>query len=185
MTPEAFQANTAMDVWIEGLTRFRDDEDRLAVFQLEPGSATDLVNEMIHGFSRTGGQDRIMDQLKAISYGLTVDKQAPPAAIVCSERINSFVSTLGARDVPERERPVIEMGDGTTREPFEPRLGADSAEGLPVEQRAAASELWTDWVFSLDSLFVGNAKDGDAGTINIEQTLKIGKVITGLGQNAE
>ena len=185
MTPEAFQANTALDVWIEGLNRFRDDEDRLAVFQLEPTSATDLVNEMIHGLSRVGVHDRIMEQLNQISYGLTVDKQAPPAAIVCSERINYFVSSLGARDVPENERPVIDLGDGTTREAFVPRLGADSADGLPAVQRPAAAELWTDWVFALDALFVGNAKDGDAGSINIEQNLKIGEVVAGLGQNVE
>lgn len=185
MTPEAFQATTAVDVWIESLNLLRDDEERLAAFQLEPENATDLVNEMIHGFRRVGGYEHVIRDLKSISYGLTVDKQAPPAAIVCSERINNFVTTLGARDVPESERPVIDLGDGTTREVFAPLNGADSADTLPVEQRAAAADTWTDWVFSLDALFVGNAKDGDAGTVNIEQNLKIGEVVSGLKATAE
>ncbi|MEM1232640.1 MAG: virulence factor SrfC family protein [Pseudomonadota bacterium] len=181
MTPETFQADTSLEVWIEGLNRFRDDEERLAAFQLTPEAASDLVSELIHGITRTAVTHRMHSQLSAISYGMTVDKQAPPAAIVCSEQINFFVSTLGVPNMPESERPIIDLGDGLSRIAFEARPGADSADDLPVEQRAASAETWTDWVFALETLFVGNAKDGEGGAVNIEQNLKIGEVISGLG----
>ncbi|MEM6310363.1 MAG: virulence factor SrfC family protein [Pseudomonadota bacterium] len=185
MTPEAFQADTAISVWIEGLNRFREDEDRLGVYQLTTETAGDLVNEMVHGFTRTNARDGIMEMLRGISYGLTVDKQAPSAAIVCSERINNFVTTLGARDMQNGQGLVIDLGDGASRKAFEHRVGADSAESLPETPRAAATDTWTDWVFSLDSLFVENAKDGDAGTVNIEQNIKLGGVLGELTQPAE
>lgn len=185
MTPESFQASTAVSVWIEELNRFKEDEERLAVFQLNQEKAGDLVNEMIHGLSRTNVQDDIMGMLRAISYGLTVDKQAPSAAIVCSERINGFVTTLGARDVQDGKGLDIDLGDGNSRKAFAHRVGADTAESLPETPRAAATDTWTDWVFALDSLFVENAKDSDAGTVNIEQNIKLGGVLTELSSNTE
>ena len=136
MTPEAFQASTAVSVWIEELNRFREDEDRLSIYQLTPEKAGDLVNEMIHGLSRTSVQDSMMDMLRGISYGLTVDKQAPSAAIVCSERINNFVTTLGARSMQNGQGLIIDLGDGNSRPAFEHRAGADSAESLPEAPRA-------------------------------------------------
>ena len=185
MTPESFQADTAIAVWVEKLNRFREDEDRLAIFHLNPDSAADLVNEMVHGFSRVHVRDRIMETLRGISYGLTVDKQAPSAAIVCSERINDFVTMLGARDREDGQRLMIDLGDGHAREAFAPRRGADSADTLPQDPRPSSAEAWTDWVFALDALFVDNAKDGEGGTVNIEQNLRLGSVLGELSPGTE
>ena len=184
MTPEMFQASTAVSVWVEVLNRFREDEERLAIFQLTPEKAGDLVNEMIHGFSRTHVQDNMMEILRRISYGLTVDKQAPSAAIVCSERINTFVTTLGAGNMSNGEGLVIDLDNGETRKAFERRAGSDSAENLPELPRATATDAWTDWVFALDFMFVENAKDGDSGLVNIEQNIKLGGVLSDLVPNA-
>ena len=185
MTPEMFQASTAVSVWVEVLNRLREDEERLAIFQLTPEKAGDLVNEMIHGLSRTHVQDNIMEILRRITYGLTVDKQAPSAAIVCSERINTFVTTLGARNMLNGEGLVIDLDNGESRKAFERRMGSDSAENLPETPRASATDTWTDWVFALDSMFVENAKDGDSGSVNIEQNIKLGGVLSDLSPNAE
>lgn len=182
MTAEQFQASTAVDVWIEGLKRFREDEAGLAVFGLDAGAAADLAGELVHGLRRTGVPARMAGGLKAISYGLTVDKQAPPAAIVCCEEINRFVTSLAARDMPADERPRIDDGMGGTRLAFAERPGHDSADALPAEPRASAEETWTDWVYSLEALFVGNARDngGGGGPVNVAQNLKLGAVLGGL-----
>jgi hypothetical protein len=180
MTSEEFQANTAIDIWIEHLTQFREDTDRLAAFSMTPEAAADLVRELVHGFRRVEIAEDMKSLLKAIDYGLTVDKQAPPAAIVCAETINSFVYTLGAEKMPEKDRPSIALQDGTTRPVFAPHPASDSAFDLPQEQRAAAVEYWTDWVYTLEALFIGNAKDGETGEINIEQNIAIGRVVGGL-----
>jgi hypothetical protein len=180
MTSEEFQAYTAIDIWIEQLSQLREDVDRLQAFSLTEDTAADLMRELVHGFRRTVVAEDMKALLKTIDYGLTVDKQAPPAAIVCAEAINDFVFSLGARRLDEADRPVIEMPDGKTRRAFDPRPASDTAFNLPARQRPSAEEFWTDWVYMLEALFVGNAKDGDAGEINIEQNLAIGRVIGGL-----
>uniref|UniRef100_UPI0024951623 virulence factor SrfC family protein n=1 Tax=Roseobacter litoralis TaxID=42443 RepID=UPI0024951623 len=180
MSSEDFQANTAIDIWIEHLSQLREDADRLATFSLTPEAAADLVRELVHGFRRTDVASDMKTLLKAIDYGLTVDKQAPPAAIVCAETINSFVHSLGAEKLSDKDRPVIGLQDGNSRMAFEARPASDTAFDLPQEQRAAAEDFWTDWVYMLEALFVGNAKDGDAGEINIEQNMAIGRVVNGL-----
>lgn len=184
MTPEAFQADTAISVWVESLERFREDDDGLAVFQLDSERAGSLVNEIIHGFRRVEVRNTIMEMLLGISYGLTVDKQAPAAAIVCSERINNFVTMLGAHEMLNGKGLTIDLGNGESRAAFEHRKGADSADSLPEVPRAAATDAWTDWVFALDMLFVDNAKDGETGTINIEQNILLGRLLSELSPNA-
>ena len=180
-SPEAFQADTAVDVWIESLSEFRDDEHQLSVFQLSQENAAILVSEMIHGFDRLNFREEMLSELNEISFGLTVDKQAGPAAIVCSEAINRFVTTLGALGMEDAERPMIPLSDGSSRRVFEQNGMAHTVDNLPSVARAAHSETWTDWVFTLEALFVGNAKDSDSGSINIEQNLRIGKILNGLG----
>lgn len=180
MTSEDFQANTAIDIWIEHLTQFREDADRLAAFSMTPETAANLTRELVHGFRRVDIVKDMKVMLKSIDYGLTVDKQAPPAAIVCAETINRFVYTLGAERMSDKDRPDVALGDGATRKAFDVRSASDTAFDLPQDQRAAAEEYWTDWVYTLEALFVGNAKDGDAGEINIEQNMAIGRVVGGL-----
>ncbi|MEM0935994.1 MAG: virulence factor SrfC family protein [Pseudomonadota bacterium] len=182
MTPEVFQADTAVDIWIEGLSKLRDDEHRLAVFQLTPENAAGLIAEMVHGFQRLSYRGRMLETLRRISFGLTVDKQAAPAAIVCSETINNFVTTLGGADMAPEERPVIPLPNGETRHAFDPPPVSDSAFDLPAVARPAHSDTWTDWVFTLEALFVGNAKDGESGSVNIEQNLRIGQILNGLAR---
>ncbi|MEO0344463.1 MAG: virulence factor SrfC family protein [Pseudomonadota bacterium] len=180
MTPEAFQADTALDVWMEGLERFRDDHDMLDVFQISETQAASLVAGLIHGLKRTEVRDDMMKELKSIAFGMTVDMQAPPAAVVCAERINDFVSTLGVRKLGDAEAVKIPLADGSERRAFEERKATDDIMRLPAEQRMVAAELWTDWVFALEALFVANAKDGESGSVNIEQNMKLGQVLSGL-----
>lgn len=181
MTPEAFQAETAIDVWIEGLSRLREDPDTAANLCLTPAAAADLVGELIHGLRRRRVAAVLGEELRAISFGHTIDKQAEPAAIVCAERINDFVATLGMSGLPEAERPAVTRPDGSVRPVFARRAGADRAENLPAQPRAVAEETWTDWVYALDALFEANAKDSDKGDVNIEQNLRLGTILSGLG----
>ncbi|TDX33621.1 virulence factor SrfC family protein [Rhodovulum visakhapatnamense] len=181
MTAETFQAESAVEVWIEGLKRFREDVETVGHFGLSPGSVATLSAELTHALRRIGVVDRARAQLKAMAFGLTVDKQAEPAAIVCAEHINRFVSVLGTDALPEAQRARVELPEGGSRPVFAPRPGAEDADGLPPEPRPTAEETWTDWVFALDAMFVANAKDTDAGTVNIAQNLRLGEILADFG----
>ncbi|MEM7721246.1 MAG: virulence factor SrfC family protein [Pseudomonadota bacterium] len=177
MTPETFQAQTAVEVWIDVLKQFSEATDRLRRFGFDESVANDLVQEMIHGMRRTGVIDHIERQVSSISFGHTLDKQAHPASIVCAEEINAFVAYLGTDRQPEADRPSVQMEDGTTRPVFHARPLTDSADSLPDTQTPTAEETWTDWVHALDAMFLDNAKEVSAGTFDIEQNLKLGRII--------
>jgi len=181
MTLEQFQAETALEIWIDRLKSFRDDPARRKACGVGDASSGDLVTELIHAARRAGLSRRTAAQLEEVNFGLTVEKQALPASILGAESINDFVATLGMKDLPESERPQVEGADGTTRAIFAPKLAADSIDTLPAQPRAMAEAAWTDWVFALDAVFTANAKDGAGGEINIEQNLALGRILSALG----
>ncbi|WP_420024653.1 virulence factor SrfC family protein (plasmid) [Cereibacter azotoformans] len=180
MTPEAFQAESSIEVWVEGLKRFRDDLDTIGHFGLTQTSVTNLNAELTHALRRCGVVERIKDQLRAMNFGHTVDKQAEPASIVCAERINGFVTTLGFSDRPEETRPRIDLGEGHARAVFTIRPRGEDADGLPPLPRAAAEDLWTDWVFALDAMVVENAQDGGSGAVNVAQNMRLGGILAAM-----
>lgn len=185
MTLEQFQATSAVEIWIDGLKRFRDDAGRRRAYGIGDATAADLVAELIHAARRTGLSQSTARALEDISFGLNVEKQAMPAAILGAECINRFVTTLGMTDIPPAERPQVETPDGGSRPVFAPQPASDTPDALPAQPRPVAEELWTDWVFALDALFEANAKDGIGGEIDIEQNLRLGRILGALeGQAA-
>ena len=180
MTLEQFQAETALETWIDRLKAFRDDHARRGAYGMGDATTSDLVTELIHAARRTGLSGRTAGQLQKVNFGLNVEKQAQPASILGAESINAFVQTLGMLDVPAAERPKVKAPDGTDRAVFAAHIGADTVATLPAQPRNVAEETWSDWVFALDALFTANAKDGAGGEINIEQNLALGKILGAL-----
>lgn len=180
MTLEQFQAETALEIWIDRLKSFRDDPARRSAYGVGDSTSADLVAELIHAARRTGLSRRTAAQLEEVNFGLTVEKQAQPASILGAESINQFVATLGMTDLAEAVRPQVEDRDGTGRAIFARARGADSVDTLPAQPRAMADAAWTDWVFALDAVFAANARDGADGEVNIEQNLALGRILAAL-----
>ncbi len=180
MTLEQFQADCALEIWIDRLKSFRDDPARRAAYGVGDTTSSDLVAELIHAARRTGLSRRTAAQLEEVNFGLTVEKQALPASILGAESINDFVATLGMSDLDEAARPQIEAADGTARAIFTRKAANDSVANLPAQPRAMAEAAWTDWVFALDAVFAANAKDGAGGEINVEQNLALGRILNAL-----
>ena len=180
MTLNSFQAEVAIQQWIETMKRFRDDEALRAHCGLRGQSVSDLVAELIHAARRTGLNTRIAAQLADLSYGLTVESVASPAGILAAEVINDFVATLGFSTQPEATRPVVAMAEGGGRPIFASRPEREALADLPAEPRPIAHETWEDWVFALEALMLDNAKDGGGAEIDIEQNLALGRILDGI-----
>lgn len=180
MRLEEFQAETAISVWIEAMTAFRDDSDLHSSYGLSTQNAADLVAEIIHAARRTDLAGQIAAQLAEISFGLTVERLATPAAILSAEKINTFVATLGMSSLPEAKRPRIPLEDGADRAAFAARPRNDRVDDLPATPRNVAADTWSDWVFALDTLMQSNAVDGGGADIDIEQNLKLGTIVSGM-----
>ncbi len=177
MTLEQFQAETAIEIWIDRLKHFRDDRARRGAYGLGDTTSGDLVAELIHAARRVGLGRTTAQQLEEVNFGLNVEKQAQPASILGAESINHFVATLGMLDIPEAERPQIQTPDGGSRAIFARAPAADTVDSLPAQPEAVAERIWSDWAFALDAVFEANAKDGVGGEINIEQNLRLGRIL--------
>jgi len=180
MTLEQFQAETAIETWIDALKSFRDDAARRRAYGLGDSTTADLVTELIHAARRTGLGRNTALALEAINFGLSVEKQAQPASILGAESINGFVATLGMKDLPESERPTVQTADGGTRTIFVEHPSEDTVDTLPTPPLNVAETRWSDWVFALDAMFTANAKDGAGGEINVEQNLALGRILGAL-----
>ncbi len=180
MSLAEFQAETALSIWIDTIKSFREDSARRGAYGLGDAAAQDLISELIHAARRTKLSQRTAVQLEVVNFGLTVEKQAQPASILGAEAINNFVSTLGMLEVPESQRPKIELADGEHRLIFAAAETSDNADDLPAQPSPVGERVWTDWVFGLDALFVANAKEGLGGQVNIDQNLRLGRILTAL-----
>ncbi|SLN48803.1 Putative bacterial virulence factor [Falsiruegeria litorea R37] len=184
MTLEQFQADTALEIWIDAMKAFRDDVTRREAYGLGLDTSGNLVAELIHAARRTGLSARTAAQLEEVNFGLTVEKQAQPASILGAEAINRFISTLGMTELPESQRPKVQTADGKSRAIFAPQAPSDTVDDLPQQPRAMAEEIWTDWVFAIEAMFVANAKDGLGGQINVDQNLRLGRILADLAGQA-
>jgi hypothetical protein len=180
MTLEQFQARGATEAWIDTLKSLRDDSARCASLCLTSAQAGDLASELIHMARRQRLAERLAEELAAINYGPSVEVQARAAAIVCSERINGFVASLGTDRTDLRDRPQVNLPDGSSRPVFVPRTGADDALDLPMQPRPIGLDLATDLAFGIEAVFLANARDVEGGERDIVQNRRIGDVLSGL-----
>jgi len=175
-----YQSETAIEVWIDQLNRFRNGALGAQTHGLAEKATADLVAELIQGARRLGLAQHISQELAEFSFGLSVEKQARPAAIVGAENINRFVAHFGMDATAENKRPQVETEIGDKRAVFAPRIQNDLVSNLPDVPRNAAEEYWTDWVFALDTMFTDNAKFSGSADINIEQNLELGHILEGM-----
>jgi hypothetical protein len=180
MTLEQFQAQTAIETWIDRLKQFRDSATTHAALGIEAGQAADLVADLIHLARRKALSETIARELGGINFGADLQRKARAAAILCAERINGFVAALGCADLPERARPQVVLGDGATRPVFAMRGRADDVRDLSPVPRPIAPDYAADLAFALESVFLENARDVEGGERDIEQNRRLGAVVTGL-----
>ena len=177
---EEYQARTALELWIDALKSTRDNPSVSATYGVEEVALADLVGELIHAQRRLRMVEALSQSLEATNFGLTAAEQAPPAAILCAEHINHFVTTLGAAEMPDAERPIVADASGVARPIFTLRPRAESADTLPAKMYPTAQDHVTDWIFALEALFVANAKDCGSGSLNIEQNVRLGSILSAL-----
>lgn len=180
MTQGAFQAETALALWIDGIKRFRDDAALREAYGLGSQTASDLTAELIQAARRSGLAQSIAQDLGEIGFAMTVERQAAPAAILAAERINGFVATLGMQALPEARRPRVRAEGRPERAVFAARPLAEDLSDLPQLPRPIAQELWEDWVFALDTLVQDNAREGLGAEIDIAQNLALGRILAGI-----
>ena len=182
MIREAFQAETAMEVWLESMRRFAEDPHLEHRFGMPADIAQSLVSEIAQAARRRNIGARMVEKLlqATANFAFNAQHQAAPASIICAEVINRFVEDFDASQLPDDEKPQIVDATGTSRPAFAPRKAQFRAAELPADPVPYADLRWTDWTHALFSMFEANALDVDGTRMDIEQNMKLGGLLTTL-----
>jgi hypothetical protein len=180
MTREAFQAEAAMQTWVETMNDFARRPDLYAAFGLAPEVADGIVAELAAAARRFGVQRKLTDELARLNFALRAEAQSGPVATIAGERINRFVARLGVDDLPENRRPRVQYEDGSSVPVFQPRPHRTSADDLPLVEVNGAAGYLTDWLFALYQTYEDNAKSTESAAIDIEQNSRLGGILKGI-----
>lgn len=180
LTREAFQAEAAMQTWVETMHDFARRPDLYAYFGIPPEAAGDLVGEMVAAARRFGVQRHLTEDLARLNFALRAEAQSGPVATIAGERINRFVARLGVDELPAARRPKVVYEDGTEVPVFQPRPLRFAADDLPAVETNESASYLTDWLFALYQLFEDNAKSTEGATINVEQNVRLGTILRGI-----
>ena len=182
MTREAFQAETALEVWIASMRRFAEDPHLERRYGISAETAQTFVSEIAQAARRRELGARMVDKLKqaTANFAFSGQQQAAPASIICAEIINRFVEDFDARQLPEAERPQVVAADGARSLAFAERKTVFDASNLPHEPLPYADLRWTDWTHALFSMFEANALNIDGTKMDIAQNIKLGELLTEL-----
>jgi hypothetical protein len=180
LTREAFQAECAMQAWIETMYDFVEGPEVGSLFGMAPATARDLASELAGAARRVGLQRRIETELADWNFALSNEEQSGPVSVVAAERINRFVTRLGADELPEAARPQVGFDDGASAPVFLARAIRFDLADLPAAPEREAERYWTDWITTLYALFEANAKDGLGGDFDQEENARLGRILGGV-----
>lgn len=184
MTREAFQAETALEVWLSTMRRFAEDPRIENRFGMPSEVAQTFVSEIAQAVRRRKLATRMIQNLKkaTANFAFSGQQQATPAALICTEIINRFVEDFDVRQLPATERPQVVAPDGTSYPAFDKCELAFDASNLPDEPLSYADQRWTDWTHALFTMFENNALDMDGTKMDISENMKLGELLADLNR---
>ena len=183
MTMEAFQAERALTMWIDGLHDLVARPEWRRRFSLTEKTASDLVSELIEAARRLSLQEDIVTVLRKWNFSLHSDRRAVPAAAITADTVNSFVARLGMDGLPQERRPQVELEGSGSRPVFREQPSRDDVTTFSLASDAGAEEQFVDWTHALFRIFEDNARSMGGETVDMEQNLVLGDILGGLEAN--
>ena len=181
MTRPEFQTSVVIKNWIDRLETLKRDRTIERTYGLKPKAMSDLAAELVYASRRVDLAGQIKTELESVSFGLSLEGQARPAALLACEIVNRFVSTFGLATVPLAERPMIEgdpeAGDAATRAVFAPSPARANVDDLSQTPRQTLDEYFQNWAYALDYAFVQNASFVAGGQVNNVQNRALGTIL--------
>lgn len=189
MTRAEFQTRTVIRKWIDRLDALKQDRNSERRYGLSADAMGELVSEMLAASRRCDLHAKTRKALEEVQFGLTLESQSRPAALVACEQLNRFVATFGLNDVPLAERPTIgpnpDAGLDKAVPVFAPPRSRGHVEDLPEIPRATLDETFQNWAFALDHAFTANATFVAGGQVNDTQNRALGDILKLLQRTPE
>ncbi len=183
MTMEAFQAERALTMWIDGLHDLVARPEWRRRFSLTEKTASDLVSELVEAARRLSLHEDIVTVLRKWNFSLHSDRRAAPAAAIAADTVNSFVARLGMDRLPPDRRPQVELEGNGSRPVFREQPSRDDVAAFSFASDTGAEERFVDWTHALFRIFEDNARSTGGETVDMEQNLALGDILGGLETN--
>lgn len=180
VTREAFQAERAVQTWIDTMHEFVESRDRSSLFGMSPSTARALVTELIGASRRLGLRRLIEGRLPDWNFALSNDELSGPVSVISAEQINGFVARSGIDNLPPDKRPQVEYDDGHSCPAFQPRVARFDIDSWPAEPMNEAETHWGHWITALYALIEDNAFDTAGPDFDQQQNAQLGRILNGL-----
>lgn len=176
---EELHAQEMLSLWIR-IMRQAAESDRVSRSLAMPAEdLSEIASELAGGARRLNLARRIADRLRSLAFIEHPDRMVGRAAIIGYHEINGFVSTLGFADRAEDERPEVEIESGKRRA-FAKRPAAWTSDVITETPVAPAEDFLLDWGYSFMALVDENASSSDGQLIDVEQNVRIGRILEAL-----
>jgi hypothetical protein len=176
-TREDLLADASLKHWMQRLHRTPANARLCHRLHVESTMLAELASELIAGAKRRAVAAQIAGAVRRFTYIERTNPAKP--ALLAATLINRFVARLGYDQDPPEQRPKVEDGE-QSRPVFAPRPIAHDARALGPEPTPYTDTFITDWAFAFVQLVRDNATDNQGQNVDLEQNLRIGKLIEGL-----
>jgi hypothetical protein len=176
-TREELLADASLKHWMQRLHKTPANARLCHRLHLEANMLAELTAELIAGAKRRALAVQVAAAVRRFTYIERTNPAKP--ALLAATLINRFVARLGYDQDPPEQRPKVEDGE-QSRPVFAPRPIAHDARALGPEPTPYTDTFITDWAFAFVQLVRDNATDNQGQNVDLEQNLRIGKLIEGL-----
>jgi hypothetical protein len=176
-TREELLADASLKHWMQRLHKTPANARLCHRLHLEANMLAELTAELIAGAKRRALAVQVAAAVRRFTYIERTNPAKP--ALLAATLINRYVAKLGFDQDPPEARPKVEDGE-LVRPVFAPRGIAHDARALGPEPTPYTDTFITDWAFAFVQLVRDNATDNQGQSVDLEQNLRIGKLIQGL-----
>ncbi len=176
-TREQLLAEASLKHWMQRLHKTPANARLCHRLHLEATTLAELTSELIAGARRRALADQVAAAVRRFTY---IERSNPAKpALLAATLINRYVARLGFDQDPPERRPKVEDGP-QARPVFAPREIAHDARALGPEPLPYTDGFITDWVFAFVQLVRDNATDNQGQAVDLEQNLRLGRLIQDL-----
>ncbi len=171
--------------WVNSMAKKCNNEHLCEFYSLDSEHMRCIANELQAGTQLVELVEVINDKLEKIeAYVSSATKIADHAATMISTLLNDFVNHLGSKG--ELKAPAIEYPDDI----FRPLIKIDKENHVPIfpertrDMGDARNEFSRSWLKALAFMTKVNASSSKGTLVNVEENVKLGKILATLGEIA-
>lgn len=174
----ALFAEAALDEFAERVQAFADSTEAESWFRLDKPSAATIAAELLLAVRRLDLRGRLGEKIRTdLAFVKGVNERLMRPAMLASDALGGFVTTLGFDAVPEDRRPKA----GREQRPiFRARQADDDLPNLGPVAEAWDAAFTLDWVTGFVRVTEDNVRGTEADAVDIAANALLGKMLSTL-----